>query len=130
VSPGGAGLSVIGRSSPASDDESRTAGTHDPGVATEASDAVNDLRRDAAGRRKRRPVPGAVQAHEQVRGARLRDLFIIYSRDTGDSFWVYWAPFLLAGAAMLAGIPVYRSTRGHMTEPGPVPPYPTASPGH
>jgi APA family basic amino acid/polyamine antiporter len=52
-------------------------------------------------------------------------LFIIYSRNTGHSFWVYWAPFFLAGAAMLAGIPVYRSTRRLMTEPQPVPPYPT-----
>ena len=50
-------------------------------------------------------------------------LFIVYSRNTGHSFWVYWAPFFLAGAAMLAGIPVYRSTRRHMTEPQPVPPY-------
>jgi APA family basic amino acid/polyamine antiporter len=52
-------------------------------------------------------------------------LFIVYSRNTGHSFWVYWAPFFLAGAAMLAGIPVYRHTRHHMTEPEPVPPYPT-----
>ena len=25
-------------------------------------------------------------------------LFIYYSRNTGHSFWVYWAPFILAGA--------------------------------
>jgi APA family basic amino acid/polyamine antiporter len=50
-------------------------------------------------------------------------LFIIYSRNTGHSFWIYWAPFLLAGVAMLAGIPVYRSVRNHMTEPDPAPPY-------
>jgi hypothetical protein len=30
-----------------------------------------------------------------------------------------------AGAPLL-GIPVYNKQRGHMTEPGPVPPYPTA----
>ena len=52
-------------------------------------------------------------------------LFIVYWRNTGHSFWVYWAPFLLAGAAMLAGIPVYRNTRRQMNEPGPVPPIPT-----
>jgi APA family basic amino acid/polyamine antiporter len=52
-------------------------------------------------------------------------LFIVYSRNTGHSFWLYWAPFLLAGAAMLAGIPVYRKTRRLMTEPEPVPPFPT-----
>jgi basic amino acid/polyamine antiporter, APA family len=51
-------------------------------------------------------------------------LFIFYSRNTGHSFWVYWAPFLLAGVAMLAGIPVYRASRSHMTEPEPVPAYP------
>ncbi|HEY2658022.1 MAG TPA: hypothetical protein VGI55_19735, partial [Solirubrobacteraceae bacterium] len=53
-------------------------------------------------------------------------LFIVYSRNTGHSFWVYWAPFLLAGAALLAGIPVYLNTRRHMTRPEPVPPYPAA----
>jgi APA family basic amino acid/polyamine antiporter len=50
-------------------------------------------------------------------------LFIVYSRNTGHSFWVYWAPFLLAGGALLLGIPVYRSQRAHMTEPSPVPAY-------
>jgi L-asparagine transporter-like permease len=48
-------------------------------------------------------------------------LFIVYSRNTCHSFWIYWAPFLLAGVAMLAGIPVYRAARSHMTEPEPVP---------
>ena len=52
-------------------------------------------------------------------------LFIVYSRNTGHSFWVCWAPFFLAGGAMLAGIPVYRNTRRQITEPGLVPPYPT-----
>ncbi len=50
-------------------------------------------------------------------------LFIWYSRNTGHSFWVYWAPFLLAGGALLLGIPVYRSQRGKMSEPEPVPEY-------
>jgi APA family basic amino acid/polyamine antiporter len=49
--------------------------------------------------------------------------FIWYSRNTGHSFWVYWAPFFLAGGAMLLGIPVYRAQRGHMTEPVEAPPY-------
>jgi APA family basic amino acid/polyamine antiporter len=48
-------------------------------------------------------------------------LFIWYSRNTGHSFWVYWAPFLLAGGALLLGIPVYGAQRGKMTEPEPVP---------
>jgi APA family basic amino acid/polyamine antiporter len=50
-------------------------------------------------------------------------LFIWYSRNTGHSFWVYWAPFFLAAGALLLGIPVYRAQRRHMTQPGAVPPY-------
>ncbi len=51
-------------------------------------------------------------------------LFIIYSRNTGHSFWVYWAPFILAAAALLLGIPVYLAQRSHLSKPPPVPPYP------
>jgi APA family basic amino acid/polyamine antiporter len=50
-------------------------------------------------------------------------LFIAYSRNTGHSFWVYWAPFFLAGGALLLGIPVYAARRGKMSEPEPVPAY-------
>jgi APA family basic amino acid/polyamine antiporter len=50
-------------------------------------------------------------------------LFIWYSRNTGHDFFVYWAPFFLAGGALLLGIPVYNSMRAKMTEPEPVPPY-------
>jgi APA family basic amino acid/polyamine antiporter len=50
-------------------------------------------------------------------------LFIVYSRNTGNSFWIYWAPFLLAGGALLLGIPVYRAQRASMSEPQPVPAY-------
>jgi basic amino acid/polyamine antiporter, APA family len=50
-------------------------------------------------------------------------LFIWYSRNTGHSFWVYWAPFLLAGGALLLGIPVYRAQHGKMADPEPVPQY-------
>ena len=50
-------------------------------------------------------------------------LFIYYSRNTGHSFWVYWAPFMLTAAALLLGIPVYRSQRNRMTAPAEVPPY-------
>jgi basic amino acid/polyamine antiporter, APA family len=50
-------------------------------------------------------------------------LFIIYSRNTGNSFWVYWAPYFLAVGALLLGIPVYLSQRRRLTQPGPVPPY-------
>ena len=50
-------------------------------------------------------------------------LFIWYSRNTGHSTFVYWAPFLLAGGALLLGIPVYAAQRQRMTEPGEAPPY-------
>ena len=50
-------------------------------------------------------------------------LFIVYSRNTGNSFWVYWAPYFLAGGALVLGIPVYLARRRHLTLPGPVPAY-------
>jgi APA family basic amino acid/polyamine antiporter len=50
-------------------------------------------------------------------------LFIVYSRNTGNSFWVYWAPYFLAAGALLLGIPVYLAQRRHLTQPPPVPPY-------
>jgi APA family basic amino acid/polyamine antiporter len=50
-------------------------------------------------------------------------LFIWYSRNTGHSFWEYWAPFILAAGALLLGIPVYMAGRRHMGQPEPVPPY-------
>jgi APA family basic amino acid/polyamine antiporter len=50
-------------------------------------------------------------------------LFIVYSRNTGHSFWVYWAPYFLAAGALLLGIPVYLAQRRHMAEPGQVPAY-------
>jgi APA family basic amino acid/polyamine antiporter len=50
-------------------------------------------------------------------------LFIWYSRNTGNDFWVYWAPFFLAGGALVLGIPVYLSQRNRMTQPAPVPDY-------
>ena len=50
-------------------------------------------------------------------------LFIWYSRNTGHSFWVYWAPFIMAGVALLLGVPVYLKQRERMTEPEPVPAY-------
>jgi APA family basic amino acid/polyamine antiporter len=42
---------------------------------------------------------------------------------TGHSPFVYWAPFILAGGALLLGIPVYAAQRGKMTEPEAVPEY-------
>lgn len=51
-------------------------------------------------------------------------LFIWYSRNTGaENARAYWAPFVLAGVALLVGIPVYRAQRARMTQPEPVPEY-------
>ncbi len=50
-------------------------------------------------------------------------LFIWYSRNTGHSLWEVWAPFFLAAAALLLGIPVYLAQRHHLTQPGAVPDY-------
>jgi APA family basic amino acid/polyamine antiporter len=50
-------------------------------------------------------------------------LFIWYSRNTGHSVWEVWAPFFLAAAALLLGIPVYLAQRQHLTQPAPVPDY-------
>jgi len=50
-------------------------------------------------------------------------LFIWYSRNTGNSFWVYWAPYLLAAGALLLGIPVYLAQRSRLTPAPAVPPY-------
>src|SRR5215471_14438337 len=50
-------------------------------------------------------------------------LFIYYSRNTGHSFWEYWAPFFLAAGALVLGIPVYLAQRRHMSPPEAVPPY-------
>lgn len=35
----------------------------------------------------------------------------------------YWAPFFLAGGALLLGIPVYLAQRRHLSQPPPVPAY-------
>ena len=81
------------------------------------------------------PAQMAVDDHKATETPRLaRDvvvaalslfwiLFIVYSRNTGNSFWAYWAPFFLAGGALLLGVPVYLAQRRHMTQPQSVPPY-------
>jgi APA family basic amino acid/polyamine antiporter len=51
-------------------------------------------------------------------------LFIWYSRNTSaTTTWGYWAPFVLAAVALVAGIPIYRAQRGRMSAPEPVPEY-------
>lgn len=49
--------------------------------------------------------------------------FVWYSRNSGNSWYVEWGPFLMAGGAALLGVPVFLSQRGGMTEPGRVPDY-------
>jgi APA family basic amino acid/polyamine antiporter len=49
-------------------------------------------------------------------------LFIWYSRNTGeDSVWKEYLPFIFAGGAFVAGIPIYLRHRSSMSEPQPVP---------
>ena len=51
-------------------------------------------------------------------------LFVYYSRNSGQENWYeVWGPFLMAGAALVIGIPVYLAMRSRMTAPPPVPPY-------
>ena len=64
-------------------------------------------------------------------------LFIVYSRNAGAESsrhvgqvfgrdwgsWAEWMPFVLAGIALVLGIPVYRSQRTNMGPPPPVPPF-------
>jgi APA family basic amino acid/polyamine antiporter len=54
--------------------------------------------------------------------------FIYYSRNTDDSWYVVWGPFLMTGGAFLIGIPVYLAQRGHMSAPPAVPAVPPAVP--
>jgi APA family basic amino acid/polyamine antiporter len=49
--------------------------------------------------------------------------FIYYSRNSGDTWYVVWGPFLMSGGAFLLGIPVYLAQRNRMTEPAATPPY-------
>jgi APA family basic amino acid/polyamine antiporter len=49
-------------------------------------------------------------------------LFIVYSRNTGeDTLWKQYLPFIFAGIAFLAGIPIYLKHRTSMSEPPAVP---------
>ena len=50
-------------------------------------------------------------------------LFIYYSRNTSESGWLYWAPYLMTGGSLLFGIPVYRAQRHRWTSPDEVPAY-------
>ena len=46
--------------------------------------------------------------------------FVYYSRNSGDSWYVVWGPFLMTAGALLIGVPVYLAQRGKMTSPVPV----------
>jgi basic amino acid/polyamine antiporter, APA family len=46
----------------------------------------------------------------------------VYSRNTGeDTLWKQYLPFIFAGIAFLAGIPIYLKHRTSMSEPPAVP---------
>jgi APA family basic amino acid/polyamine antiporter len=47
--------------------------------------------------------------------------FVYYSRNTGDSWYVVWGPFLMTGGAAALGVPVYLAHRSSMTTPITVP---------
>ncbi|MEO8748761.1 amino acid permease [Dermatophilaceae bacterium Sec6.4] len=49
--------------------------------------------------------------------------FIYFSTNTGNTWYVVWGPFLMTGAALVIGVPVYLIQRKHMTAPEPVPAY-------
>jgi APA family basic amino acid/polyamine antiporter len=49
--------------------------------------------------------------------------FVWYSRNSGESWYVVWGPFLMAGASALLGIPVYLSERASMSPIPAVPDY-------
>ena len=46
----------------------------------------------------------------------LSAAFVYYSRNSGDSWYVVWGPFLMAGGASLLGVPVYLAKRGSSRE--------------
>lgn len=67
---------------------------------------------------ERRTLEGAALARDLVVAVLslvFSILFIWYSRNTGHSFWAYWAPFILAGGALVLGIPVYAAQRARPT---------------
>ena len=68
-------------------------------------------------------LPGEVDRLVAVTALVFSALFIWYSRNTGDIWIVVWGPFVMAGAAMALGIPVYAYQRSRMTQPAEVPPY-------
>ncbi|MCW2868629.1 MAG: amino acid permease [Marmoricola sp.] len=48
--------------------------------------------------------------------------FIYYSRNTGNTWYVVWGPFLMTAGALAIGVPVYLAQRRHMTVPDAVGP--------
>jgi hypothetical protein len=75
-------------------------------------------------RRRRRSIVFSILfiVYSRNRGAQAsRSIGRIFSRRWGS--WAEWMPFVLAGVALLLGIPVYRRQRSHRTEPKPVPSY-------
>jgi len=74
--------------------------------------------------RKQGPTPHfAVDMGVAVVALALSLAFVWYSRNSGDTWYIVWGPFLMAGGAAALGIPVYLAQRGSMSDPAPVPEY-------
>ncbi|MCG2799678.1 MAG: amino acid permease [Cellulomonas sp.] len=54
-------------------------------------------------------------------------LFVVYSRNTDESGFATWQPFLYAAGALALGVPVYLRMRPRMAPPPPPPPLRTAA---
>jgi hypothetical protein len=70
--------------------------------------------------------PGAAippRHHDCDSRPRVLDPVHLVPRNTGDSLWVYCAPFVLAGAPRLLGGPAYDRYRLYVTDLGAMPPY-------
>jgi len=75
---------------------------------------------------RRRSLPTAWFVRDVVVGGvslLFAAAFIYYSRNTGNTWYVVWGPFLMTGGALLIGVPVYLAQRKHMTAPEPVSAY-------
>lgn len=67
---------------------------------------------------QRGPTPGLWRDLTVATAALVFSIaFIYWSRNSGDSWYVVWGPFLMAGGAGVLGIPVYLRQRSRMTAP-------------
>jgi basic amino acid/polyamine antiporter, APA family len=68
------------------------------------------------------PTPGFVRdLVVAIAAVAFSIAFIYYSKNTDNSWYVVWGPYLMTGGAFVLGIPVYAAQRKHMTAPPLVP---------